>query len=229
MRFAAEKPGHVVVHEGRTTLFDDGTGDIVVIGCQDGALIYAGGIISKVFSPDAYGRIGNQAGTEASPIVLGDYKTDAEAVLERPHPYLPHRHPDRRADDLKRRLGVLDSEFAAGLAPCAGATLVASHEAFGYLAQRYDLVQLGIAGINPDAEPPPARLREVRAVVERDGVRTLYFEVLVSSKVTTVLAEDLGVRAAVLDPIEGRVDTSGDYFTIMRANLSALVSGLACG
>ncbi len=35
-------------------------------------------------SPDAYGRIGNQAGSEASPVVLGDYKTDPDAELERP-------------------------------------------------------------------------------------------------------------------------------------------------
>lgn len=160
--YAAQKPGHVVVHDGRTAFFDDGTGEItvvdsaevaaenpttrehttptahhgvaveltdgtlvvsegtedertgirvldasdaemaasdacpgvhgeavaadeaVVIGCEDGAVVYSGGTIQKVQSPDAYGRIGNQAGTEASPIVLGDYKSDPDAELERP-------------------------------------------------------------------------------------------------------------------------------------------------
>lgn len=37
-------------------------------------LIYRDGTITKVDSPTDYGRIGNQAGTDASPIVLGDYK-----------------------------------------------------------------------------------------------------------------------------------------------------------
>jgi hypothetical protein len=46
--------------------------------------VYAGGILSKVTSPDPYGRIGNQAGTEVSPVVLGDYKSDPDAELERP-------------------------------------------------------------------------------------------------------------------------------------------------
>lgn len=160
--FAAEKPGHAVVHEGRTALFDDGTGAVtvfdsasvadearelrelttpsahhgvaveltdgtlvvsegtedartgirvldasgtevatndqcpgvhgeavaadeaVVIGCEDGALVTKGGVISKVTSPDTYGRIGNQAGSEESPYVLGDYKSDPDADLERP-------------------------------------------------------------------------------------------------------------------------------------------------
>lgn len=59
-------------------------GEAVVIGCQTGALIYRNGTITKVTSPTPYGRIGNQAGSDASPIALGDYKQDKNAELERP-------------------------------------------------------------------------------------------------------------------------------------------------
>ncbi|MFI6869344.1 zinc metallochaperone AztD [Nocardia sp. NPDC050406] len=59
-------------------------GEAVVIGCQTGALIYRDGKITKVTSPTPYGRIGNQAGSDASPIALGDYKQDKNAELERP-------------------------------------------------------------------------------------------------------------------------------------------------
>ncbi|MBF6452056.1 zinc metallochaperone AztD [Nocardia cyriacigeorgica] len=59
-------------------------GEAVVVGCQTGALIYRDGAITKVTSPTPYGRIGNQAGSEVSPIVLGDYKQDKDAELERP-------------------------------------------------------------------------------------------------------------------------------------------------
>ncbi|MCF6743150.1 hypothetical protein E9529_02470 [Blastococcus sp. KM273128] len=52
--------------------------EAVVIGCQDGAVLYTGGELTKIQSPDEYGRIGNQFGTEASPIVLGDYERSAE-------------------------------------------------------------------------------------------------------------------------------------------------------
>lgn len=160
--FDATTPGHVVRHDGKTVLFDDGTGlvrvfdpakladglpettdyttpeahhgvavelsdgsmlttvgnedertgivvldrdrkeiarneecpgvhgeavaadETVVVGCQNGLLIYRDGVITKVTSPDPYGRIGNQAGDENSPIILGDYKTDPDAELERP-------------------------------------------------------------------------------------------------------------------------------------------------
>lgn len=54
------------------------------VGCEDGLLIVKGNTITKVKSPDAYGRIGNQAGSEKSTVVLGDYKVDKDAELERP-------------------------------------------------------------------------------------------------------------------------------------------------
>ncbi|MFF2189622.1 zinc metallochaperone AztD [Streptomyces sp. NPDC058155] len=59
-------------------------GEAVVIGCEDGVLVYKDGAIKKVDSPTEYGRIGNQAGSEESPVVLGDYKKDKDAELERP-------------------------------------------------------------------------------------------------------------------------------------------------
>ncbi|WP_306920087.1 zinc metallochaperone AztD [Arthrobacter globiformis] len=56
----------------------------VIFGCEDGMLVFEDGKFAKVSSPDAYGRMGNQAGSPASPVVLGDYKVDKDAVLERP-------------------------------------------------------------------------------------------------------------------------------------------------
>jgi len=159
--FAAQTPGHVVVHADRTVLFDDGTGtitsfdphhlgeeevrtatmavdqahhgvavaledgsmlhtlgneesrsgvvlldhrgkeagrneqcpgvhgeafagDVAVFGCEDGMLLVDDGKFTKVDSPDDYGRIGNLAGSPESPVMLGDYKSNPDAELERP-------------------------------------------------------------------------------------------------------------------------------------------------
>ncbi|MGW5929739.1 zinc metallochaperone AztD [Streptomyces anulatus] len=58
--------------------------EAVGVGCEDGILIYKDGKFTKIASPDDYGRIGNQAGSDASPVLLGDYKADPDAELERP-------------------------------------------------------------------------------------------------------------------------------------------------
>ena len=59
-------------------------GGALVFGCEDGLLLVKDDDITKIDAPDDYGRIGNQAGSEESPFVLGDYKTDPDAELERP-------------------------------------------------------------------------------------------------------------------------------------------------
>lgn len=58
--------------------------DRVTVGCQDGIVVVDGETVTKIPSPDAYGRIGNQSGSDASTVVLGDYKSDPDAELERP-------------------------------------------------------------------------------------------------------------------------------------------------
>lgn len=136
---------------------------------------------------------------------------------------------DAGAAALTEDLEALDADLAAGLAACQGATLVASHEAFGYLTQRYGLHQVGLSGIDPEVEPSPARLRDVAATVRDEDVQTLFFEVLTSPKVTETLAAELGVATDVLDPIEGRAEGDDrDYLDIMRDNLDALTTGLTC-
>ena len=129
---------------------------------------------------------------------------------------------------LTQRFEDLDAAYASGLAQCGSRTFVTSHEAFGYLADRYDLHQVGISGIDPEAEPSPARLAEVSTIVRDEGVTTIFFETLVSPKVAETLADDLGVDTAVLDPIEGLADPDSDYFSIAEANLDALKVALSC-
>ncbi|MUL43711.1 hypothetical protein FZ103_21520 [Streptomonospora sp. PA3] len=77
-------------------------GGALLFGCEDGVLVYSDGELSKIDSPDDYGRIGNQAGHEESPYVLGDYKTDPDAELERPErvSVIDTRSRDLRLVDL---------------------------------------------------------------------------------------------------------------------------------
>lgn len=134
------------------------------------------------------------------------------------------------ADDLIADLHDLDEEFATGLGQCERQVFVVAHEAFGYLADKYNLEQVGISGIDPEAEPSPERLAAVHDVVQAEGVSTIFYERLVSPAVAETLAGDLGVEAAVLDPIEGLTDETADqdYFDLMRANLEALRTANGC-
>ncbi|MGC5629459.1 metal ABC transporter substrate-binding protein [Georgenia sp. Z1344] len=135
---------------------------------------------------------------------------------------------EERSAGLVTELTELDDAYTEGLADCAGATLVTSHEAFGYLADRYGLEQVGITGVDPEVEPSPARIREVGATVRAEGVQTVYFEVIAGPDVVEALAGEVDVATDVLDPIEGRTDPEADYVDVMRSNLAALEQGLVC-
>jgi zinc transport system substrate-binding protein len=135
-----------------------------------------------------------------------------------------------RADELVGELTALDEEFQAGLANCERQVVVTTHEAFGYLGDRYGLDFVGISGPEGDAEVSPARLREVQDVIENWNVTTVFSERLASPEVADTLAADLGTTTAILDPIEGLTkETEGeDYLTLMRTNLGALRKANGC-
>ncbi|MFJ6214655.1 metal ABC transporter substrate-binding protein [Streptomyces sp. NPDC092296] len=140
-----------------------------------------------------------------------------------------HAADYRRATDaLVGRLTALDQEFRTGLAPYRGREFITSHAAFGYLADRYGITQVAINGVDPEAEPSPARLAEIQRQARAHGVTTIFFETLTSPKLAQTLADDLHLKTAVLDPIEGVKDPAADdYFSVQRQNLQQLRDALA--
>jgi zinc transport system substrate-binding protein len=124
---------------------------------------------------------------------------------------------------LRTELEALDQEYVDGLATCERTTTVVSHEAFSYLS-RYGLQFEAIAGLSPDAEPPPADLARLQQLITEDGITTVFSERLASSKMADSLAGDLGLETAVLDPVEGLSDETSedDYLSLMGQNLDAL-------
>ncbi|WP_238156595.1 metal ABC transporter substrate-binding protein [Kribbella sp. VKM Ac-2571] len=135
-----------------------------------------------------------------------------------------------RAKALLDQIGKLDTAYKTGLATCKLKTFVTSHEAFAYLAKRYGLTMVGIAGFTPDAEPAPARIKEVQDIVKAQHVTTIFYEELVSPKVAETIAKDVGVKTAVLSPIEGLSDANSKetYLTLMQENLQELQKANGC-
>jgi zinc transport system substrate-binding protein len=133
------------------------------------------------------------------------------------------------AKALDTKLTALDGEYRTGLASCQEKTIVVSHNAFGYLAARYGLTQVAITGLTPEEEPSAARLAETATYAKENGVSVIFFETLVSPKIAEALAAEVGAKAEVLDPIEGIAkDSTQDYFSVMRSNLTTLRGALSC-
>jgi zinc transport system substrate-binding protein len=131
---------------------------------------------------------------------------------------------------LEIELRRLDRSFRMGLRHCVRTEFITTHTAFGYLAERYHLTQIGISGLSPDSEPSPARIAEVQRVAKEYQLTTIFSETLVSPALAQAIAGDLGLRTDVLDPIEGVTTESrgNDYLSIMASNLTALRKAGGC-
>lgn len=150
-------------------------------------------------------------------------------VVERIGAELGDEAPARQ---LASQLRALDGEYREGLADCNRHELVTAHDAFGYLADRYGLEVIPIAGLAPEVEPTPRDLEEIVNLVEDRGVTTVFVEPLLSPEIGETVAREAGAATAVLNPLEGLTEEElargENYLSVMRANLETLRTGLGC-
>ena len=132
------------------------------------------------------------------------------------------------AKALAEELTALGDTLVTKTSSCKVKTFVTAHTAFGYLADRTGLTQVGISGLDPESSPSPARLAEIGQIAKEQGVTTIFTESLIDPKVAQTLADDLGITTAVLDPIESQTDASKDYAAVMQANIDALTKANNC-
>lgn len=139
------------------------------------------------------------------------------------------QHADQfkqNADAYIAKLEALDQDFKAAVKDSKRKDFITQHAAFAYLAAEYGLQQVPIAGLSPEQEPSAAQMATVIDFAKEHKVKTIFFETLVSSKVSETIAKEIGAKTAVLNPIEGltedEVKAGKDYISVMRENLEAL-------
>lgn len=134
--------------------------------------------------------------------------------------------------NLAKRLDELDGLFKDGLRACQQTDIITAHAAFGYLVLAYGLNQVSIAGISADTEPSTQQLAGIVNFAKQKKVKYIFFENLVSPKLSETIALEIGVKTLVLDPLEGLSDNDivkgRDYFSVMQDNLSNLRLALEC-
>lgn len=105
--------------------------------------------------------------------------------------------------------------------------IVVAHEAFAYLCKDYGLNQIPIEGMSADSEPEPSRISEIIKFAKDQNIKVIYFEELVSPKVANMIADEIGAKTAVLNPIEGlseeQANNGEDYLSLMKKNLETLL------
>jgi zinc transport system substrate-binding protein len=140
---------------------------------------------------------------------------------------------DARADQVATELRALDTAYSESLTDCASTALVTSHAAFGYLADRYGLQQIAIAGVSPEDEPDAKQLREVAEVARTKNVSTVFFEDALPADLAKTVAQEIGAEIDLLAALEfdprGSIDEGATYLSVMDDNRERIAKGLECG
>ena len=129
-------------------------------------------------------------------------------------------------DKFKRQVDALNQEYMEAAKNGNRKEFIVTHLSFAYLAQRYGLIQLGISGLSPHAEPSPKQMKELVEFVREKKIRYIFQEPLTTNRLAIALASETGAQILVLNPLEGLSDAElnagEDYFSVMRQNLGQL-------
>lgn len=138
----------------------------------------------------------------------------------------------KNASLLRAELRKLDNEYKERLSNCESKDVIVSHNAFFYLARRYNLNIIAISGLSPDEEPSPRQLARIVDIAKKKDVKYIFFESLVSPKLAQVIAKEIGAKTLILNPIEGLTEEDllqrRDYIGLAKENLNNLTIALNC-
>ncbi|POG56081.1 metal ABC transporter substrate-binding protein [Haloferax marisrubri] len=137
------------------------------------------------------------------------------------------------AESYRETLSELDAAFEDGLADRErDVLLVAGHDAYGYLADRYDLEIVALTGISPDEEPSPRDIERAQATIEEHGIRHVLADPLESDRAAQQLVSETDAEDVLpLTPLPGVMteweENDWGYVDIMReVNLPSLRTAL---
>ena len=119
------------------------------------------------------------------------------------------------------KLQRLDQEFKTRLKPFKECKFIVFHDAYPYLAKRYNLQQIAVVELPQDNIKP----RDIQRVIEeakKYQVKGLLAEIGFNDSRMQQIAKDIGLPIKKLDPINSGLLDPEHYFTAMRNNLKSL-------
>ncbi|WP_132057117.1 metal ABC transporter substrate-binding protein [Halorussus amylolyticus] len=131
------------------------------------------------------------------------------------------------------RLDDLHEEFESALDGASkDVVLVAGHDAFGYLADRYGFEVEALTGVSPDDQPTPRDIEDAQHIIEEHGIEYVVADPLESQSAANQLVEETDATEVLpMTSIPGRIDEWTDegwgYVEVMQEiNLPTLKTAL---
>lgn len=136
---------------------------------------------------------------------------------------------ERNRIDYSKRLDGLDKYVTSRLSPIPldNRKLVTTHDAFGYLAEAYDLRVVGFVVPNPGQEPSAAQVARLASTIEDLNVAAVFLEPNLAARADVLrrVATDKGVRICTING-DALGEGNTTYEQMMRQNADQLATCL---
>lgn len=129
--------------------------------------------------------------------------------------------------NLQEQLEELHQSFTQLAADFAERRFISFHSTWAYLGKRYDLSEVESVLEYPGEEPSAGWLAGLIKLAQREQLGIIFIEPQFNPKPAEILAQEIGGRVFILDPLGGEnVDGRDDYFKLMNYNFSILQEAL---
>jgi len=129
------------------------------------------------------------------------------------------------AEVFSDALTTLHNQYEETFSDTTERVFLVQHQAFGHLANRYDLEQVAVSGLTTEVEPDPQQLADIVDFVNTQNIPVIYYQSGENSAIAETIADETGTDIAVLYDLESEpVDLSGEnvYLEAMYENLEQL-------
>ena len=189
---------------------------------KDGEIVADGG--EEAFEYDPHSWLNPQA-----------FKAQMNVVLDALVTKFPAGEADFKANAKAygAQLDLLDVAFTEAFGTGGSCTtnkkIVANHNAYAYIAQKYDIDILTVHGLDPEGEPSVEDIAEVVEQIKEDDITVLYVEEYTDQSAVAAIVDETGVEVEILYTMElPPKDSNDNYLTLMAKNLASLVKGMGC-
>ena len=133
------------------------------------------------------------------------------------------------ANAFKVELATLDDKFKTLTSTCTDRTVAANHNAYSYLAYRYDIEFVTVHGLDPEGEPSAEDVVKVVDHIQEEGITVLFVEEYTDQSSIKSIVDETGVSIQTLYTMEmAPSDSSDDYLSLMNKNFESLEAGMSC-
>jgi len=146
--------------------------------------------------------------------------------------------PKNKTEYLQRRdkylimLKNLDNKYKISLLQCKQTNLIVNHNAFNYLADKYNFNVESLSGLSPDSLPSAKSIINLIEIVKKYNISTIFFENFVSDVSIRAIAEEAKISVDVLQTLgnitANEFERNVTYEIMMLENLEKISKALSC-